>query len=559
MNISMCPQDDWHSNLIDQIETRLNHPHQADDPFAVCVLDIDQIPVLRQTMGEAAVTDIVARIGVRLQHAIRAGDSVAQIGTGTFALLLPEVVDTLKLEQLLYRLLFLVATPIPLKVGTTSTTATIGVAHYPHDARQTGGLAQCVDAAMAMARSEGGDGFRFFSPPATPFAAEWRDLAAALRDPERGDELTLHYQPRLDLRSDQIIGFEAVLRWQHPVHGLITPDHLIHLAEEGGVMVELSQWLVRHVLAQLRTWQNVGQHTLTISAKLSLRHVGNIDLPGFIATELAAAGVPPSLLELEISESAVMHAPDQATIVVDRLKQLGVRMVLDEFGMGLSSLPYLARLNVDKIKIDQRLIQNITNDQASATVVASIIAMAHTLDKNVVAVGVENDDQAVHLRRHECDEVQGLYSSRPDIADDMAALFASGHHLQLKHAGEVNRTLLLVDDEPYILSALKRVLRCEGYTIFTAESGAVALQILAAHPVQVIVSDQRMPGMAGVELLTCVHALYPKTRRIILSGYLNIPLLAAAVNRGTIWKYFGKPWDDETLRSEISHAFELTA
>jgi diguanylate cyclase (GGDEF)-like protein len=305
VSTSNSTQDDLRSTLIDQIDTLLNAPHQAVIPFAVCVVDIDRLHALQQTLDEPAAVDMLACIGARLQHAARTGDTVTRIGTGTYALLLPGAASKLELEQLLRGLLLVIATPISLPMDTVAVTASIGTDLYSHDAQQTDTLSQCADQAMTVARCEGGDGFRFFSPP------------------------------------------------------------------------------------------------------------------------------------------------------VSRL--------------------------------------------------------------------------------------------------------ASGHYPQLKHDGEVSRTLLLVDDEPSILSALTRVLRREGYTIFTAENGETALDILAAHPVQVIVSDQRMPGMTGMELLVRVHELYPDTRRIILSGYLNIPVLTDAVKRGTVWKYFGKPWDDEELRSEIGHAFAIDA
>jgi CheY-like chemotaxis protein len=214
---------------------------------------------------------------------------------------------------------------------------------------------------------------------------------------------------------------------------------------------------------------------------------------------------------------------------------------------------------VDKIKIDQTFVRDITSNPVNASIVAAIIAMAHKLGKRVIAVGVESEGQALQLRRHECDEIQGFYFSRPGTAADMEALFAHGRNLDLKNEDANQRTLLLVDDEPSILKALQRLLRREGYTILTAESGQAALEILATHPAQVIVSDQRMPGMSGVELLSRVRELYPDTRRIILSGYSDISTLSDAINRGAIWKFIAKPWDDEVLKAEIGHAFTLAA
>jgi len=256
----------------------------------------------------------------------------------------------------------------------------------------------------------------------------------------------------------------------------------------------------------------------------------------------------------------MMRDPTQAFVTVDRIKALGVRLALDDFGTGLSSLSYLSRLSVDTLKIDQTFVRDITTNPVNASIVAAIVAMAHKLGRRVIAVGVETEGQALQLRRHECDEIQGFYISKPVDADSIAAmLVGSGQALQLRpeDAPVTEQTLLLVDDEPNILNALKRLLRRDGYRIFTAGSGSEALELLASHRIQVIVSDHRMPGMSGVEFLSRARDLYPHTRRIILSGYSDIGTLTDAINRGAVWKFISKPWEDESLKSEIKRAFEL--
>jgi diguanylate cyclase (GGDEF)-like protein/PAS domain S-box-containing protein len=545
--------------LLDRIEHLLQDPRGADAPFAVCVIDIDHFRALNESIGHAAADELLARIGARLQQGVRQSDTVARIGSNEFALLLPGDDSEAQLEGLARRLLLAIATPMDLSGGPAAVTASIGIGRFPLDAQHAEILLLHADAAMAAAKSEGGDTFRFYTPPVTQLAKEWDDLSQALRDVTRRDELMLHYQPKVDLRSGQIIGLEALVRWQHPEHGLLAPARFIQLAEETSLIVSLSQWVIRSVLQQLRAWQDAGRKPLAVGVNLSLRHFRSGNLPGFIAAELAATGVDPSLLELEISESAMMRDPTQAFIVVDSIKTLGVRLALDDFGTGLSSLSYLSRLNVDKIKIDQTFVRDITSNPVNASIVAAIIAMAHKLGKRVIAVGVESEGQALQLRRHECDEIQGFYFSRPGTAADIESLLADGRALTLKSEGKNERNLLLVDDEPSILKALQRLLRREGYTIHTAESGQAALDILATHPAQVIVSDQRMPGMSGVELLSRVRELYPDTRRIILSGYSDISTLSDAINRGAVWKFIAKPWDDEALKAEIGHAFTLAA
>ena len=545
--------------LLDRIGNLLREPKGTAESFAIFVIDIDQFRALNESIGHAAADDLLTRIAARLQQGVRQADTVARIGSNEFAVLLAGDDSEAQLEHLARRLLLAIATPVKLQGGMVSITASLGIVRCPLDAQQADTLLQHADAAMAAAKSEGGDGFRFFAPPVARLAKAWGDLSEALRDVARRDELVLHYQPKVDLRSGQIVGLEALVRWQHPEHGLLAPSRFIQLAEETGLIVSLSQWVIRSVLQQQRVWNNAGWRRLVIGVNLSLRHFRSGDLSGFIAGELAATGVDPELLELEISESAMMRDPTQAFIIVDSIKALGVRIALDDFGTGLSSLSYLSRLNVDKLKIDQTFVRDITSNPVNASIVAAIIAMAHKLGKRVIAVGVESEGQALQLRRHDCDEIQGFYFSRPGTATEMEALFADGRNLSLKSDGGGERTLLLVDDEPSILNALKRLLRREGYTVLTAGGGEEALEILSTHPAQVIVSDQRMPGMSGVELLSRVRELYPDTRRIILSGYSDISTLSDAINRGAVWKFIAKPWDDEALKAEIGHAFAVAA
>ena len=527
--------------------------------FSIVMIDIDQFRSVNEGFGHVVGDEFLVRIGARLQQCVRQSDTLARIGSNAFSLLLAGDDDQTQLEQLTRRLLLAISTPVTLQERNVAATASIGIVRCPLDGCQADVLLQHADAAVAVAKSSGGDGFCFYAPPVAELARDWASLAEALRDVTGRDELIVHYQPKVDLRSGQIIGLEALVRWQHPEQGLLSPDRFIRLAEETGLIIALTEWVIRSVLLQLRDWRAAGHPHVAVGVNLSLRHFRSGDLPGFIAAELAATGVDPSLLELEISESAMMRDPTQALIIVDKIKSLGVRLSLDDFGTGLSSLSYLSRMNVDKLKIDQTFIRDITSNPVNSSIVAAIIAMAHKLGKRVIAVGVESEGQALQLRRHDCDEIQGFYFSRPGSAADMEVLFADGRKLGLKCDVPDQKTLLLVDDEPSILSALRRLLRREGYTILTAEGGEAALELLSTNRVQVVVSDQRMPGMSGVELLSRTRELYPDTRRIILSGYSDISTLSDAINRGAVWKFIAKPWNDEALKAEIAHAFEVAA
>jgi diguanylate cyclase (GGDEF)-like protein/PAS domain S-box-containing protein len=535
----------------------------SQDPregFSVLTLDIDHFQLLNDSIGHLAADELLQRIGTRLKEAARQTDLVARTGGNEFCLLLPGSIDQGMLEDLGRRLLSAVSTPLQLQGRKVAITASIGIARFPLDGRDSDTLLQRAFAAMSAAKSGGGDTLCFYTPPAEQQAAEFTDITAGLREVVARDELRLHYQPKVDLKSGQVVGLEALVRWAHPEHGLLAPGRFIPVAEETGLIVNLSQWVIHAALAQQQRWLDAGLPLLPIGVNLSLRHFRSGDLPAFIAHALSESGLPPSCIELEISDSAMMRDPTYAFVVVDRIRELGVRLALDDFGTGLSSLSYLSRLTVDALKIDQSFVRDITTNPVNASIVAAIIAMAHKLGKRTVAVGVESEGQARQLRRQDCDEIQGYYFSKPLPADEVAELLKQGRKLGLKEDSAIaatEPTLLLVDDEPNIINALKRLLRREGYRILTASSGNEALELLAVNQVHVILSDHRMPGMSGIEFLSRARDLYPHTRRIILSGYSDIGTLTDAINRGAVWKFISKPWEDEALKSEVQRAFDL--
>jgi len=253
----------------------------------------------------------------------------------------------------------------------------------------------------------------------------------------------------------------------------------------------------------------------------------------------------------------VMHNPEVAADVLKRLKALGVSLAMDDFGTGYSSLGYLKRFPFDCLKIDQSFVRNITTDPDDALIAKAVIAMAHSLRLRVVAEGVETEAQMRYLRNQGCDQMQGYFLSRPVPHErfDEFIVSARGYSQGSAPGDQPVHTLLLVDDEPDILTALRRLFRRSGYHILTATSAADALELLALNDVQVIMSDQRMPAMSGSEFLGRVRSLYPDTVRIVLSGYSDMNALMSAVNRGAIYRFISKPWDDDDLRQQIREAF----
>jgi EAL domain-containing protein (putative c-di-GMP-specific phosphodiesterase class I)/CheY-like chemotaxis protein len=276
-----------------------------------------------------------------------------------------------------------------------------------------------------------------------------------------------------------------------------------------------------------------------------------------ICGALAAHGVAPELLALEVTESALMEDPERAAAILSRLRALGMRVAVDDFGTGYSSLAYLKRFPVDTLKIDIAFIREVTSNPDDAALVDAIIAMAHSLRLTVVAEGVESAAQLAYLARRRCDQIQGYYFSRPLAAAQFGQLLQDDVRLACPPGvgAEAERTVLIVDDEPHVLTALTRLLRQDGYRILTAASAAEGFAQLAQHPVQLILCDQRMDQMSGAEFLDKVKDLYPDTFRIILSGYSDLKTIMAAINRGSLYRFYTKPWDNRGLRDSIRAAF----
>lgn len=380
---------------------------------------------------------------------------------------------------------------------------------------------------------------------------------SALRHALERDELELYFQAQGDLHNGRVSGAEALLRWRRG-DTVVPPSEFIPLAEKSGLIVPIGAWVIDTACAHLRAWADQGLAETRLAVNVSARQFFAGDLESVVSEALARHGVKPSCLELELTESLVMHDPEATTALLHRLKDLGVSLSLDDFGTGYSCFAYLSRFPIDTLKIDQSFVRDMVTQANTASIVAAIIGLAHRLNLHVVAEGVENEAQLAYLRRLGCDEIQGYLFSRPVPEADYLALLASDTTLPGAPQTAAH-TLLLVDDEPGILSALRRMLRQEGYRILIANNALEGLELLAREAVQVVISDQRMPGLSGSEFLARVKDMHPDCLRIILSGQADMASVLDAINNGAVYKFFTKPWDDAQLRERIREAFRVQA
>lgn len=431
----------------------------------------------------------------------------------------------------------------------------LGLAEFPTDAEHGAGLLQAALDAAANAASQGGICFHGASANA-PVLRQWQ-LGQALQHAQARHEFSLLYQPKLSLDSGQIVGVEALMRWRNAGFGEVSPTEFIPLAERLGLIGSIGRWSLHQACQQALAWQQAGLRRLRVSINISPLHWRQADLAQEVEQVLLQTGLDPACLALEITEDCLMADVARSTQTLRELKALNVEIALDDFGTGSTSLGTLQRLPIDVLNVDRSFVQDVTASPESVSVTRSIITMAHGMQMRVLALGVQTEAQLGLLAATGCDLVQGHWFSAPVAAEQIATLLRQGPLLPARflRRREHQRTLLLVDDEANILAALKRLLRRDGYQIVTAGGGDEALVRLAEHNVDVIVSDQRMPGMSGVEFLRRAKVLYPATVRMTLSGFTDLQSIIDAVNEGAIYKFLTKPWDDELLRQHVAEAF----
>jgi EAL domain-containing protein (putative c-di-GMP-specific phosphodiesterase class I)/ActR/RegA family two-component response regulator len=479
------------------------------------------------------------------------------MGGDEFVILLAELAHSEDVSSITQKILATTALPFLIDGHELFVTCSIGASLYPSDGNDVQTLLKNADAAMYRAKETGRNTVQYFTKELNARAFERLLMENNLRHALERGELLLYFQPQVNLSSGRITGVEALVRWQHPELGMISPGDFIPLAEESGLIVSIGEWVLRTACAQNKAWQVAGLPPLCVAVNLSARQFRQ-DLPSMVARVLQETGLEACYLELEITESIIMQNPDEAAATLHKLKEMGISLAIDDFGTGYSSLSYLKRFPIDRLKIDQSFVRDITTDPDDAAIAMAVIAMAHSLNLKVVAEGVETEAQLSYLHRRQCDEFQGYFFSRPEPSENIAHQLAQDRSVPAELLSQQStHSVLLVDDEPAVSAAMARALRRSGYQILTATSAQEGFELLATHAIQVVVSDQRMPGMTGAEFLSRVRDIYPETVRIVVSGTSDIESLSQTINRGAIFKFLIKPWEDGELRNSIDEAFRF--
>jgi diguanylate cyclase (GGDEF)-like protein/PAS domain S-box-containing protein len=398
--------------LNDRSQQALHVARRCNQPVALMFLDLDHFKNINDSLGHRVGDKVLVELATRLRSAVRDQDTVSRLGGDEFILLLPDT-DSIGAAEVADKLLQAALMPFHIEQHELTVTPSIGIALYPRDGADFDTLCKCADAAMYRAKEDGRNSYRFFTSQIQAHSDRSLLLGNALRRALERQQLTLHYQPQITMETGQIVGAEALLRWQHPDLGAISPAEFIPVAEGNGLILSIGEWVIRSAVAQLASWIERGMTPITMAVNLSSIQFRHANLPELVTQILTESGVPAEFLELELTEGVAMTNPLEAIAVMDDLHQRGIRMSIDDFGTGYSSLSYLKRFQVYKLKIDQSFVRDITVDPDDKAIVGAIISLASSLGLRTIAEGVETEGQLAFLRARGCTEAQGYYFSPP--------------------------------------------------------------------------------------------------------------------------------------------------
>jgi diguanylate cyclase (GGDEF)-like protein/PAS domain S-box-containing protein len=410
----------------DRLQIALAQAHRYRHRLAVIFVDLDRFKQVNDTLGHAAGDELLKAVAGRLAACVREGDTVARLAGDEFTLLLPGIHYAEDVSVVSRKLTEALRRPFRIDGHDVRTTASGGVSLFPEDGEDAESLLRSADTAMYRAKERGRDNFQLFSPAMAEKALERRSLEQSLRQALEKREMTLHYQPCLELATGRVAGVEALLRWQRPELGVVLPKDFIALADFTGVILSVGPWVLETACRQAQAWRRRGSRRLRMMVNLSAYELQQEDLVIHVEKALAASGLEPDALHIEVPEGYAMQNLDRAVETLRALRSVGVHLAIDGFGAGFSSLAHLRRLPIDALKIDLAFVRGATSDPDDASVVTAVIAVAHSLGLRVVALGVETEAQVALLRSLRCDEVQGFLWSPPVPAEECEKLLVAG-------------------------------------------------------------------------------------------------------------------------------------
>ncbi|HAN55053.1 MAG TPA: diguanylate cyclase, partial [Betaproteobacteria bacterium] len=415
--------------LNDRLAQAMALAHRHGKQLAVMFLDLDRFKHINDSLGHAVGDQLLQSVAKRLTAGVRSSDTVCRQGGDEFVILLADVEHAEDAALSAQKILAALTAPHRIDQLELHVTVSIGISIYPNDGQDVDTLIKSADTAMYHAKESGRNNFQFFEPNMNALAVERHAIESGLRRALERQEFVLYYQPKIDLHSGMIVGVEALIRWQHPQRGLILPEQFVWIAEDCGLIIPIGIWVLGEACRQAQSWQDAGLPPMAVAVNISAIQFRHRDFLQHLTRILKDTGLAPHCLELELTESVLMHDASTTLAVLNGIKALGVRLAIDDFGTGYSSLSYLKHFQIDTLKIDQSFMRDITHasaDTADAAIITAVVSMGKSLNQRVIAEGVETREQLAFLQAHGCGEAQGYFFSRPVTAEALLTLLRTG-------------------------------------------------------------------------------------------------------------------------------------
>lgn len=397
----------------DRCSQALAIAQRSQNLVAVMLVSIDRFKKVTESLGHAAGDVVLTEAAARLQSCVTNRDTVARFDGDEFALLLTNVAETGDLAEVAHTINEAFKEPFHLGGQEVYVTNSIGISLFPSNGEDSSTILKNAVAALYRAKTQGGNNYQFYAADMNAMAIKRLELETSLRRAIENEEFITYYQPLVNLAAGEVVGFEALVRWQHPEFGLLAPARFIGVAEDTGLILEIGDFVMRAACNQIRSWQNRGMGRLRIAVNISARHFQQKNFLDRLVDILGETRLDPTCLELELTETSIMESTEAAVKLLTQIRKLGVKVSIDDFGTGYSSLSYLKSLPIDTVKLDRSFVKGATTDPDDAALVMAIITLAHNLKLKVIAEGVETEEQVVFLRLLRCDEAQGFLYSKP--------------------------------------------------------------------------------------------------------------------------------------------------
>lgn len=410
----------------DRLNQAIQKAKRETEEFALLFLDLDNFKEINDSLGHDVGDEVLKVITHRLNEIIRDSDTLARLGGDEFTIIMTGLKQGQDASLLAQKILMAFANPIVLHGNNLYISCSIGISLYPSDGVSASNLLKYADAAMYRAKDEGRNNFQFYSADMTELAFERVVMEASIRAGIKNEEFVVYYQPQVDGTNGKLLGMEALVRWQHPTMGMVSPAKFISLAESTGLIIELDQYVMKTAMTQLSQWYSKGLNPGVLAMNLSMKQLEQKDFINILKKMIEETGSKPEHLELEVTESHIMTNPQEAINILNKIHDLGIELAIDDFGTGYSSLSYLKRLPISKVKIDQSFVKDLPDNEEDIAITKAVIALSTSLNLRVIAEGVETKEQKEFLIQNGCNNIQGYYYSRPVPADELENILRDG-------------------------------------------------------------------------------------------------------------------------------------